>query len=142
MYPKVTLMVMVALAVSLAAATVVAGAPPEKRTVCQDRVPKRARRPGVLLAILRAMLMRSSAGIRSLKPAGGPRVARKGRGIVIRLRKRLGGGEAGGLRPENVADAVREVRPFAVDVTTGVESTRGRKDHQRMRDFIVAVRGA
>ena len=102
MYPKVTLMVMVALAVSLAAATVAAGAPPEKRTVCQDGVPKRARRAGVLLAILRAMLMRSSAGIRSLKQAGGPRVARKGRGIVIRLRKRLGGGEAGGLRPENI----------------------------------------
>ena len=93
---------MVVLGVSLAAATVAAGAPPEKRTVCQDGVPKRARRPGVLLAILGAMLMGSSAGIRSLKQAGGPRVARKGRGIVIRLRKRLGGGEGGGVRPKNI----------------------------------------
>lgn len=49
---------------------------------------------------------------------------------------------AGGLTPENVGDAVRQVRPYAVDVSSGVEAEPRRKDHDRMRRFIQAVRDA
>jgi phosphoribosylanthranilate isomerase len=47
---------------------------------------------------------------------------------------------AGGLTPENVAEAIRIVRPFAVDVTSGVEAGPGRKDREKMRRFLDVVR--
>lgn len=47
---------------------------------------------------------------------------------------------AGGLTPENVATAVGEVRPHAVDVSTGVESAPGRKDATKVWGFVRAVR--
>lgn len=49
---------------------------------------------------------------------------------------------SGGLNPDNVGDAVRRVRPVAVDVSSGVEAAKGIKDHQRMADFVAAVRAA
>jgi phosphoribosylanthranilate isomerase len=47
---------------------------------------------------------------------------------------------AGGLNPDNVGEAIRAVRPHAVDVASGVESSPGRKDIRRIRDFVRAVR--
>jgi len=49
---------------------------------------------------------------------------------------------AGGLRPENVAERIRLVCPDAVDVSSGVESAPGRKDHQRLMRFLEIVRDA
>lgn len=47
---------------------------------------------------------------------------------------------AGGLTPENVGEAVRRVRPYGVDVASGVEREPGVKDHTKMQRFIANVR--
>jgi len=48
---------------------------------------------------------------------------------------------AGGLKPNNVSLAVKEVDPYAVDVSSGVESSPGQKDSLKVRNFINAVKG-
>lgn len=49
---------------------------------------------------------------------------------------------SGGLTAENVGEAARRVHPAAVDVSSGVEISGGVKDHQRIKDFVAAVRAA
>jgi phosphoribosylanthranilate isomerase len=48
---------------------------------------------------------------------------------------------AGGLAPDNVANMLENVRPYAVDASSGVESSPGKKDKHKLKDFIQAVRG-
>lgn len=48
---------------------------------------------------------------------------------------------AGGLTPENVAEVIAQVRPWGVDVASGVESAPGVQDPEKVRDFILAAKG-
>ena len=48
----------------------------------------------------------------------------------------------GGLRPDNVAEAISVTHPYAVDVASGVEVEPGRKDHAAMAAFFEAAKGA
>ncbi|MCX8076968.1 MAG: phosphoribosylanthranilate isomerase [Aquificaceae bacterium] len=49
---------------------------------------------------------------------------------------------AGGLKPDNVAEAIKDVGPYGVDASSGVERSPGIKDHRRMEEFVHAVKNA
>ena len=49
---------------------------------------------------------------------------------------------SGGLRLENVVEAIQRIRPFGVDVCSGVEAVPGVKDHEKLKDFIAAAKGS
>jgi phosphoribosylanthranilate isomerase len=63
-------------------------------------------------------------------------------GLLRERRSEIPAIVAGGLRPENVAEAIRATHPFAVDVASGVEAEPGRKDHAAMLAFFEAAGAA
>jgi len=67
-----------------------------------------------------------------------------GKSFDWQLAKKLTGTKplilAGGLNPDNVAEAIHQVHPYAVDVSSGVEESPGRKDHQKIIQFINQVK--
>jgi phosphoribosylanthranilate isomerase len=91
-----------------------------------------------------AGLVLETAGTRH---AGGTGIANDWETVSIAQQSGAFGGlpsfiAAGGLRPETVANVVRTIRPYAVDVSSGVEESLGRKSEEKLRAFVEAVRDA
>jgi phosphoribosylanthranilate isomerase len=82
---------------------------------------------------------------RTAKAAGGTGVAfdwRAAQSSFLRRAPHLRLIVAGGLRPENVAEAIYTLQPWGVDVASGVEAEPGRKDPAKLKAFVAAVRRA
>lgn len=107
------------------------------------------------LPIIKALKVEGDAGLESteawecealLLDGPGPAPGGNGRPFAWERAQQLAAQRtvlvAGGLTPENVADAIRTVRPAGVDVAGGVESAAGIKDAERMRRFVDAARSA
>jgi phosphoribosylanthranilate isomerase len=90
---------------------------------CVDMWPRRV----TMLIDVRDPVRRGGTG-RTVDWTAAARLARRRRALL-----------AGGLHPGNVAAAVRQVRPFGIDVSSGVERAPGIKDHERLRELFQAV---
>jgi phosphoribosylanthranilate isomerase len=75
-------------------------------------------------------------------PGGGGTGRRADVQLAVQLARHLPLALAGGLTPENVAQAIEVVRPVAVDVSSGVEAAPGRKDPARVHAFVRSARAA
>lgn len=99
-------------------------------------------RPGAPLAVLAARYPTAYLLVDSFVPGtpGGTGVSLDPTAAAGLPRERLF--VAGGLRPETVAGVVRVLRPFAVDVASGVEDRPGRKDHAKIEEFVRRAKAA
>lgn len=110
--------------------------------------------PRITRPVVRAMTLERAGGIDAvpahvtvLLDAHDP-VRRGGTGMAVDWTRASGVARrrpivlAGGLTPENVADAIAIVEPYAVDVSSGVERSPGVKDHARIAAFVAAVAAA
>ena len=82
---------------------------------------------------------------RTAKSAGGTGITydwQAARASFLRSAPHLNLIDAGGLTPENVAEAIAILEPYGVDVVTGVESMQGKKDRERVHTFIRNARAA
>ncbi|HSH02668.1 MAG TPA: phosphoribosylanthranilate isomerase [Anaerolineae bacterium] len=91
--------------------------------------PPQRQRPALLLDAYHPTLRGGTGETADWEVAA--RLARMVRGLML----------AGGLTAENVAEAVARVRPWGVDVASGVEASKGRKDHEKVRAFVAAAKG-
>jgi phosphoribosylanthranilate isomerase len=97
-----------------------------------DLVGEASRWPAEVTLLIDAVDPRERGGTGHVADWDGAAAVAKTRRIIL----------AGGLNPDNVADAIARVRPYAVDVVSGVEARPGVKDHARMAAFFDAVRDA
>jgi phosphoribosylanthranilate isomerase len=121
-----------------------------------DESPDAVSRLGCSVSVIKAFQVRAPFRASRLRPFpasaflldGFSRTRRGGTGntfewSVARRAKRYGRiFLAGGLKPENIAMAIRAAKPYAVDVCSGVEAAPGRKDPQKIHDLMQAVRSA